>query len=186
MNPANQRIIDLLEAHRSMDEKEHADVEFIEAFAREQSAIFGKSNPLGHITGSALVLDPNHRILLTFHSKLERWLQLGGHSDPDELYPAQTALREAREESGLEDLTFHPEFGSVPIDIDVHRIPARKAEAAHDHLDFRYVVLTQVPDSIVISAESKDLRWVPLSQTDGLGFDDALQRAIGKCLKSLS
>ena len=75
MNPANQTIIELLKAHRAMDDKEHADVEFIQTFAKEHAVVFGKSNPLGHITGSALVLDPSNRILLTFHGKLERWLQ---------------------------------------------------------------------------------------------------------------
>ena len=71
------------------------------------------------------------------------------------------------------------------MDIDVHDIPARKREAAHDHLDFRYVLLTHSPDAIITSAESKALRWVPLSETDALGFDDALQRAVRKCVERL-
>lgn len=186
MNPANQTIIDLLEVHQPADDEERKDVDFIRAFAQTEDVIFGKANPLGHITGSALVLDPQHRVLLTYHAKLERWLQLGGHSDPQEINPAQTALREGIEESGLNDLVFHPMFGQAPIDIDVHRIPERKGEAAHDHLDFRYVLLTQTPDALVMSAESKALRWVPLAETDHLGFDHGLKRAIQKCLRHLS
>ena len=44
---------------------------------------------------------------MTFHRKLQRWLQLGGHGTVDETDPSQTALREAIEESGLKDLQFH-------------------------------------------------------------------------------
>ena len=51
----------------------------------------------GHLTGSALVADPaDRRILLMFHSKLERWLQPGGHADGDGDL-ARVALREATE-----------------------------------------------------------------------------------------
>ena len=37
-----------------------------------------------HLTGSALVLDPsNNKALMLFHTKLQRWLQPGGHADGD-------------------------------------------------------------------------------------------------------
>ena len=75
---------------------------------------------------------------------------------------------------------FHPAFGRSPVDIDVHRIPARGPEAGHDHLDFRYVLRTARPDAIVRTHESKALRWVALNDTSGLGFDPALERAVAK------
>ena len=99
-----ETILKLLSEHVSADSKERDDVAFITSFVREQDTIFGKINPAGHITGSALVVDERHRILLTYHTKLQRWLQLGGHSEVDEQDPAITAYREASEESGLRDL----------------------------------------------------------------------------------
>ena len=186
MRDPNQTVLKLLSEHQASDAKEVADVAMIETFARAHACIFGKANPLGHITGSALVLDIQGRLLLTFHAKLERWLQVGGHSDPHEFDPADTALREAEEESGLSDLIFHPAFGRVPMDIDVHRIPARKTEVAHDHLDFRYALLTERPEDIVCTKESKALRWVALHETTDLGFDPALCRAIAKVSRALN
>src|SRR5215203_5354960 len=48
----------------------------------------------GHLTASALVIDATgERALLTFHRKLGRWLQLGGHCDGDANL-ARVALRE--------------------------------------------------------------------------------------------
>ena len=180
-----RQVLRLLREHAATDEKEAADVSAIEAFVGAQENIFGKTNPLGHITGSALVVDPDGRLLLTFHRKLNRWLQLGGHSEPTEFDPAETAMREAREESGLCDLVFHPRFGARPIDIDVHTIPARRDEPAHDHLDFRYVVLTQVLDEVVCSSESKALRWVAIDDLTPYGFDPALTRAVQKLRRGL-
>jgi len=43
-----------------------------------------RSCAVGHLTGSALVVDPSsQRLLLLFHAKMQRWLQPGGHADGD-------------------------------------------------------------------------------------------------------
>ena len=63
---------------------------------------------VGHITASAIIVETeSQRTLLHFHRRLDRWLQVGGHAEY-ETDPAQVALREAREETGLPDLAFHP------------------------------------------------------------------------------
>ena len=68
-------------------------------------------------------------MLLTHHRKLDRWLQLGGHSD-GESDPRQVALREAQEESGLARFRFLPEASDpLPLDLDVHPIPALRRRA---------------------------------------------------------
>ena len=171
-----------LRAHRPTDAKERADRDHIIDFVTRNADCFGKANPRGHITGSAFIVDPTGRFLLTHHAKLKRWLQVGGHSDPGEHDPLQTALREAREESGLTDLE---PLGLTPLDVDVHRIPARtkasgRVEAAHDHLDVRYVLRTRTPDAIVLTEESTALRWFPFEAIAHLGLDAAAMRAARK------
>ncbi len=181
--PADDRrqlLLGLLAAHAPADDAEAADVAFIDAFVRAHPDCFGKADPEGHITASAFVLDPRGRLLMTLHRKLERWLQVGGHSDPDEVDPASTALREAQEESGLPDLVFHPAVGRRPLDIDVHRIPGRAHEPAHDHLDIRYALYTEQPEAIAITDESDALRWFELDAVEELGVDDAVRRVLGK------
>lgn len=173
-------ILGLLAEHVPADAGEAADVRFVSDFVATHPRCFGKADPVGHITASAFVLDPDHRLLMTLHRKLGRWLQVGGHSDPDEFDPAETALREAREESGLPDLRFHPAIGRRPLDVDVHRIPARKRDAAHDHLDIRFALLTERPDALAITDESDDLRWFTLDEVRFLGIDPAVHRVLDK------
>ena len=175
-----ETVLARLAAHSPTDEKEQHDVQFIRTFVTENALFFGKENTKGHITGSAFVVDQDKRVLLTFHRKLKRWLQLGGHSEVDETDPFETALREAHEESGLPDLQVDEQFGQRPFDIDVHSIPARRDEPQHDHLDFRYVLRTNSPERIVCSPESNALAWVPLSELDAYDFDPALRRAVDK------
>ena len=114
----------------------------------------------GHLTASALVVDHRcEKVLLHHHAKLDRWLQFGGHCDGDGNL-AHAAWRECLEESGIEDLWILPQV----IDVDIHEIPALGGEPAHDHLDIRFLVMTDGENTPIISQESKDVRW--------FGFDD--------------
>nr|WP_167504540.1 NUDIX hydrolase [Streptomyces malaysiensis] len=105
----------------------------------------------GHITASALVVDPEReRVLLTLHRKLRMWLQMGGHCEPGDTTLAGAALREATEESGIEELTLLPDG---PVRLDRHHTPCAW------HLDVQYAVVAPRGAVTAISDESLDLRW---------------------------
>jgi 8-oxo-dGTP pyrophosphatase MutT (NUDIX family) len=130
-------------------------------FVASHAACFERTLQIGHVTGSAWVVNQaGTHVLLTHHRKLNKWLQLGGHADgdPDML---QVAQREAQEESGLEQI--------VPLDlgifdIDIHLIPERGTEPAHYHYDIRYAMQALSGDDYVVSDESHDLSWVEIKQ----------------------
>lgn len=161
MNPWQQAVVTLLDAHVPLDAEEAAHREHIRAFALREPRCFHRSTLPGHITGSAFVVDAEgKRILLHHHRKLDRWLQMGGH-DAGEQDAAATAVREAHEESGLTRLSMQPGV----LDVDVHTIPARKDEPAHDHLDIRFLVLADPSEELTMDvAESHALRWFPLEE----------------------
>jgi 8-oxo-dGTP pyrophosphatase MutT (NUDIX family) len=113
------------------------------------------------------------RALLTFHAKLGKWLQLGGHCDGDANLAA-VALREATEESGIEGLAIDP----MPVDLDVHTIPARKGEPEHLHLDTRFLVHAPEGARERASAESLELRWFTREEAEDLDTDDSVRRLL--------
>jgi len=142
------------------------------AFLQEHEAPLERRCLAGHFTASALVIHADgERALLTHHRKLKRWLQLGGHCD-GEANPARAALIEATEESGIEQLSIDPS----PVDLDIHRIPARAGEPEHLHLDLRYLVYAAPGAREVIGEESLDLAWVSTDELAGLDSDDSVRR----------
>ena len=106
-----------------------------------------RSLPL-HFTASALIVHPaSGRVLLRWHQRQRRWLQVGGHGDPGESDPLAIALREAAEESGLRDLVPWP--GASLRHLVICQVAAGKGEPAHEHADLRYFLATEDPGGIV-------------------------------------
>jgi 8-oxo-dGTP pyrophosphatase MutT (NUDIX family) len=133
----------------------------------------------GHLTGSAMVLDPaTGRFLFMLHAKLGRWFQPGGHADGDATLPG-VAWREATEETGVVGLTL-----AVPaIDLDVHEVGP--PHGPHLHLDVRYLALTPPGAVPARNQESLALRWAALDGLDALGVDAGIARLARSALAAL-
>lgn len=148
-------------------------IHFVEQF----EDCFERTQLSGHITASALIVNKQRtHTLLTHHHKLEKWLQLGGHSDGDP-DPLNVAMREAEEESGLKDVV--PVSNAI-FDVDVHTIPARKNEPEHFHYDIRFLFEADDVQTLFISEESKDLAWIPLAEIERYTTEESMLRMIRK------
>jgi 8-oxo-dGTP pyrophosphatase MutT (NUDIX family) len=109
------------------------------------------------------------RILLIHHRQLDRWLPLGGHIELDE-DPEQAALREAREESGLEvellgerPPTTEPGTRALiaPRFLDIHRI-----SDTHEHIGMIYWARPKSGATTLAAEEHHDIRWCFAAELD--------------------
>lgn len=127
----------------------------------------------GHITGSSWIVNQTKdKALFTLHTKLNKWLQLGGHVDEGESV-INAAFREALEESGLTGIK---RLSDNIYDIDIHLIPENKKGPAHYHFDIRYLFEADDQEELGISSESKDLKWIPLKSIEDYNKEESVLR----------
>jgi 8-oxo-dGTP pyrophosphatase MutT (NUDIX family) len=175
------KLLGLLARHTPADAKERKDLASMTAAAADLDEPFSREQQPAHFTGSAVVVDPaGARVCLVLHAKLERWLQPGGHCEPQDAGDLEaTALREAREETGL-DVELHL-TAPRPLDVDAHVIPAKGAEPQHMHLDVRYLVVAKNPDALEHDPnESSGAQWLSWDEALSRADDGALKRMLGK------
>jgi 8-oxo-dGTP pyrophosphatase MutT (NUDIX family) len=144
-----------------------ARIRILEALDTLESPFDRHANPT-HVTASAVVVGRRGTIL-HLHRHLRRWLQPGGHLEAGEM-PFEAALRESREETGLE--LSHPADGPRLVHVDVH--PGAKG---HTHLDLRFLVLAEDLEPAPPAGESQQVRWCSWDEAETIA-DEALVGAI--------
>jgi 8-oxo-dGTP pyrophosphatase MutT (NUDIX family) len=172
------RLVRALKAYEPADADEEGHWQAILQLLRDVPRPFDRTQyQPGHLTGSAFVVDgATGRVLLHRHRRLGRWLQLGGH-DEGEHDPLVTAMREAREESGITDLV---SLSPGILDLDVHAIRPAGGEPAHLHFDIRYALATWRPYDITGEHGTGGIAWFGLADADRMMREPGGSRALRK------
>jgi 8-oxo-dGTP pyrophosphatase MutT (NUDIX family) len=144
----------------------------------EGKIAFERKREAGHFTASAWVLDPHSKsVLLILHSKINKWLQPGGHADGNQDL-LEVAKKELMEETGVNGVEL---IKTTIFDLDIHTISAHKGIPEHLHYDLRFIFRGNSNASLEINHESKDIQWVPLDEIpDLVGNDDSICRMVEK------
>lgn len=129
-------------------------------------AILSRENAIAHITSSGFIVNPTRtKALLVYHHLYQSWSFTGGHADGDGNL-LQVALREAREETGIQAACPLP-GGIASLDI----LPVLGHEKngsyvnTHLHLSIAYLLIADEMQPLCHNpAENSAVRWVPLEQ----------------------
>ncbi|MDO8510892.1 MAG: NUDIX domain-containing protein [Nanoarchaeota archaeon] len=133
------------------------------------------------------------KVLLRIHDKYKKWLSVGGHI---ELYedPNQAAVREVREEVGLEvKLYHHPSHQPVEHDgykelippefMNIHRI-----NDTHQHISLVYFATTNT-DQLILSEDEKSdgCKWFTEEELDHpqYGISETIKKYAKTALEKL-
>lgn len=152
MSHGLEHIVQLLHTHVPVDAREQKSIEtFLETVVQLSDPCNEHANDV-HVTASAIVVaDHGMKVALHLHKRLNMWLQPGGHIEEGET-PAQGALREAQEETGLP--VRHHDGDGVFFHLDVHPGPK-----GHTHLDVRYLVRAPEITPTPADGESAHVAW---------------------------
>jgi 8-oxo-dGTP pyrophosphatase MutT (NUDIX family) len=173
----------LLTGYRPHDATEAADLERTRDLVAAEDNPWLRTLPL-HVTASAVIVHPDSgRVLLRWHQRQQGWLQVGGHGDPGENEPLAIALREAREESGLEDLAPWPD--AELRQVAIVPVAARGDEPAHEHADVRFIFATGHPEAARAEAPDAPLHWLPAGEAVGATSEANLREMLTRVQRLL-
>jgi 8-oxo-dGTP pyrophosphatase MutT (NUDIX family) len=153
-----QELVEEISRLVPIDEREAESKLVTLALLNEADELFDEGAVEHHVTASAFVVS-ERGMILHLHRRLGIWVQPGGHIDEGEK-PAQAALRETLEETGL------PVTLASPVEIfhvDVHPGPR-----GHTHYDVRYILTSPPVDPTPPPEESQEVYW--------FSFPEALER----------
>ncbi|MDQ0729016.1 NUDIX hydrolase [Microbacterium sp. W4I20] len=135
-----------------------AQEDFASFFPDESGAVWRDSGP-DHATASCVVFDETlTQTLLVFHGKGRFWVQPGGHAEEGDESVVAAALRELREETGIDAA---PPVGALAYDLDHHGLSTRFGRCA-SHYDIGIAVIVDPELALTVSDESEDVRWWPV------------------------
>lgn len=143
-----------------------------------------RSNDVGHITCSMLVMNESReKVLLTHHKKFNMWLQLGGHWDDSKETALQTALRETSEEGyGENPIVCDVFLNGQPFDLDAHNV--NDPAGNHTHFDICFICIVKKDYEVNVSHESLDVKWFNIKEiVDSAMVNSRLNRLLKKSSK---
>ena len=116
-----------------------------------------------HFTATTFVIF-HDKVLLHQHKKFGTWLPAGGHIERDEL-PEEAAVREVKEETGLDVTLYNPDAALFVADQEachLHRpvhLLLENINPHHQHIDFIYYA-TAVSNTLnPANGESSCIKW---------------------------
>lgn len=101
----------------------------------------------------------NGKVLMTWNNKVNNWIPIGGHIEPNEL-PCASVIREAKEESGLDIELVCPfdksKTANLVQPVHIHLDHIRED---HKHINLIYFGVVKDGKCFEVDDEGKELRW---------------------------
>ena len=145
-------------------EQEERDQKMMLAFMDANSDCLTRDNTVAHMTASAWVVNPaRDKVLMVYHNLYDSWSWTGGHAD-GEADLQSVAYREAKEETGIEELT---PVMDEPISLEVITVDGhvKKGQYVSSHLHMNLTYLFEAMDEQSLSVkedENSDVAWIPI------------------------
>ena len=158
-------IYEQIKAYRPWNEQERQDQVLILDFLRKNPDAFYRTNLLAHMTASAWVVNPQRsKVLMVYHRLYDSWSWAGGHADGEEDLLA-VALREVREETGVQRLRPVTEeiYSLEVLTVDGHEKHGRYVPS-HLHLNVTYLLEAEEDQPLrICEAENSGVAWFSLA-----------------------
>lgn len=128
--------------------------------------ILTRENLIAHITSSGYIVNKERsKVLMIYHNIYQSWSWTGGHADGDSNL-LHVAIKEAKEETGLKNVTPITEniLGLDVLNVNGH-VKKGKYISSHLHLSIAYLLEANEEDELIINEEeTSGVKWIPINE----------------------
>ena len=150
-------------------------------------ALLSRDCLFAHFTASSMILSPDgERVLMAYHNLYDSWAWTGGHADGED-DPLSIALREAREETGVQAFSL---LAPQPVSLEIlpvwSHIKRGKPVPTHLHLNITYAFCAD--DSAFLRAkedENSGVSWIPIAKLDDFVSEPPMIPVYQKILRQI-
>ncbi len=166
MKPKIMNLKEEVQLYQPYNEQEEKDKALLLRCLEKEENLFTRDNDLVHLTASCWITNKSmDKVLMCYHKIYDSWSWLGGHADGEEDL-LKAALKEAKEESGLENIKPYDGkiFSLESLTVDGH-IKRGVYVSSHIHLNVTYLLVADEEEELKIKEdENSGLRWFTLDE----------------------
>lgn len=157
-----------IENYQPYNEQEEKDKQTILKYMDTFEDVLTRNNEFGHFTASSWVVNKERtKVLMIYHNIYQSWAWTGGHAD-GESDMLNVAVRELKEETGVENVkVLTPDIFSLEIICVNGHVKRGKYVSSHVHLNCTYLLEVDEKETLKIKEdENSGVKWVKIEEVE--------------------
>ena len=184
----NNKIIEMVSKYQPYNTQEVKDKELILNFLNQFEDVLTRNNIIGHFTTSCWIVNSSlTKVLCIYHKIYNSWGWVGGHNDGDEDF-INVALKEAKEETGLNIEVLDNEIFAIDILPVMNHFKKGEFISSHLHLNLTYLCIADENEKLVLNTdETEGVMWIDINRINDYVsvYDDKMKMIYSKLNEKL-
>ncbi len=157
-----------IEKYIPYNEQEEKDKQIFLKYIDTFDDVLTRNNKFGHFTASSWVVNKQRtKVLMIYHNIYNSWAWTGGHAD-GESNLLNTAIRELKEETGVENVkVLNDDIFSLEVICVNGHIKRGEYVSSHVHLNLTYLLEVDENETLHIKEdENSGVRWINIEDVE--------------------
>ena len=174
-----------IEKYKPYNEQEEKDKKLMLKYIDTFEDVLTRKNEFGHFTASSWAVNKDRtKVLMIYHNIYKSWTWTGGHAD-GESDLLKTAIRELKEETGVENVkVLNDDIFSLEIICVNGHIKNGKYVSSHVHLNLTYLLEIDEKETLKIKKdENSGVKWINIEDIEKTSNEKWMKETVYKKLK---